>query len=115
MMMHLFQDRTFRKPLMFSILRFIIIVGAIFYYSPVRQTGEGTAALEAILKPRRPESRTEPAAEEGTGQLETLWQALPAGAKQTVVDKVLTTSGLTASEPKPRDTLQPGDRQPARP
>jgi hypothetical protein len=115
MMVHLFQDQTLRKPLMFSILRFILIVGAIFYYSPVRQPGEGTAGLESILQPRQPASRIEPSAAEGTGKLETLWQWLPTGAKQAVVDRVLTTSGLTAAEPKPRDTLQPGDRQTARP
>jgi hypothetical protein len=43
---------------MFSILRFILIVGTIFYFSPVRQRGEGTAAVEAIFTPKKAEPAT---------------------------------------------------------
>jgi hypothetical protein len=98
---------------MFSVLRFILIVGVIFYYSPVRQGSDGTAALEAWLSPKKAEPAAPvaaPLAEKTTGHLEAVWQALPNGAKQAVIDKILTTSGLTGSEAK--DTLQAGDRQP---
>lgn len=99
---------------MFSILRFILIVGVIFYYSPVRQKGEGTAALETLITPKKAEAAAASAplpTENGAGKLETMWQALPDGAKNAVIDKILTTSGLTPAQPKPTDTLLPGDRQ----
>jgi hypothetical protein len=98
---------------MLSILRFILIVGAIFYYSPVRQQGEGTAALEALFTPKvvapaAPPPSTTP---EGPGHLETVWKALPDSAKQAVVDKILTSSGLPlADASRPADTLKPEDR-----
>jgi hypothetical protein len=98
---------------MFSVLRFILIVGAIFYYSPVRQGSGAPASLEALLG-RKSESGSKapaPAADTSVDRLETLWQALPNGAKQAVIDKVLTTSGLSAAGSKPADTLLPTDRQ----
>lgn len=101
---------------MFSILRFILIVGAIFYYSPVRQQGEETAAIEAFLTPRKSErAAADPApALDNPGHLETVWKALPDGAKQAVVDKILTTSGFSSgSSTKPADTLRPEDRESA--
>ena len=101
---------------MFSILRFILIVGAIFYYSPVRQQGEGTAAIEAFFTPKK----SEPAAPAPPPRrrVRAIWRPsgrrLPDSAKQAVVDKILTTSGLpVADAAKPADTLQPEDRQPA--
>ena len=100
---------------MFSIIRFILVVGVIFYYSPVRQQGEGLAAVDAWLTPKKGEPAAAPPApssESHPGHLETVWQALPNGAKQAVIDKILTTSGLTPPEAKAADTLQAGDRQP---
>ena len=101
---------------MFSILRFILIVGAIVYYSPVRQQGDGAAAIEAIFLPKKSEqasSRPAPASGE-PGHLETVWRALPDSAKQAVVDKILTSSGLpVARSAKSTDTLLPQDREPA--
>lgn len=100
---------------MFAILRFILVVGVIFYYSPVRQQGEGTAAVEAWLTSKKGEPAAAlpaPLTESSPGHLETVWQALPNGAKQAVIDKILTTSGLTGPEAKAKDTLQAGDRQP---
>jgi hypothetical protein len=98
---------------MLSIIRFILIVGAIFYYSPVRQQGEGTATIEAFFTPKK----SEPAApapvptQDNPGHLETVWKALPDSAKQAVVDKILTTSGLNPVSPaKSSDTLRPEDR-----
>ena len=52
MVLHHCSLQAIRQQPMFSILRFILIVGAIFYYSPVRQKGEGTAALEAFFTPK---------------------------------------------------------------
>ncbi|MBJ6126227.1 hypothetical protein [Microvirga splendida] len=98
---------------MLSILRFVLIVGAIFYYSPVRQKGEGTAALEAFFTPKA----SEPAASspspkpESPGHLETVWKALPDSAKQAVVDKIMTSSGFPlADASRPADTLKSEDR-----
>ncbi|WP_262027524.1 hypothetical protein [Microvirga sp. Mcv34] len=100
---------------MFSILRFILIVGTIFYFSPVRQQGEGTAAVEALLTPKKTEPATGHALDaDHSGHLESIWKALPESAKQAVVDKVLSTSGLPVSDStRPSDTLRPEDREPA--
>jgi hypothetical protein len=98
---------------MLSILRFILIVGAIFYYSPVRQQGEGTAAIEAFFTPKAsaPAAPTSPSVTEGPGHLETVWKALPDSAKQAVVDKIMTSSGFPlADASRPADTLRPEDR-----
>jgi hypothetical protein len=102
---------------MFSILRFVVIIGVIFYYSPVRQRGEGPDPLQDFFAPKKvaqatPKTTTSPVAEGTPGHLETVWQALPDGAKQAVVDKILTTSGLTPASSKPSDTLEPEDRAP---
>ncbi|MGO4525622.1 hypothetical protein AB4097_12250 [Microvirga sp. 2MCAF35] len=100
---------------MFSILRFILIVGTIFYFSPVRQHDEGTAAVEAFFTPKKTEPATATAPEtDHSGHLESIWKALPESAKQAVVDRVLSTSGLPlAGSAKPSDTLRPEDREPA--
>jgi hypothetical protein len=120
MMLHISTPWATRSHPMFSILRFIIIVGVIFYYSPVRQHGEGIGFLDSFLKPKKSESAAtaqapapepEPAAE-NPGRLEAVWQALPDSAKQAVIDRILTTSGLTSAGVKPGDTLQPQDRLP---
>lgn len=102
---------------MFSILRFVVIIGVIFYYSPVRQRGEGPDPLQEFFAPKEvvqaaPTTAISPATEGKPGHLETVWQVLPDSAKQAVVDKILTTSGLTPASPKPSDTLQPEDRAP---
>jgi hypothetical protein len=100
---------------MFSVLRFFVIVGVIFYYSPVRQRSDGPDPIQSFFAPKKTDQATpaappSSAAEGVPGHLESMWQALPDGAKQAVVDKILTTSGLTPAAPKPSDTLQPEDR-----
>jgi len=116
MVLHRCPIQALRFRPMFSILRFILIVGAIFYYSPVRQQGDGAAAIEAFFLPKKSEqasSRPGPASGE-PGHLETVWKALPDSAKQAVVDKILTSSGLpVAGSAKSTDTLLPQDREPA--
>ncbi len=101
---------------MLSIIRFILIVGAIFYYSPVREKGEGTAAIEAFFTPKakEPAAASPPPATDGPGHLETVWKALPDSAKQAVVDKIMTSSGFPlADASRSTDTLRPEDRAPA--
>ena len=101
---------------MLSILRSILIIGLIFNYSPVRQQGEGTAAVEALLAPKAGGTAVAgPAPATGDpGHLETVWKALPDSAKQAVVDRILTGSGLPViGSAKPSDTLLPEDRETA--
>jgi len=119
-MHHLFNSLGTDGRHMFSILRFVLIVGVIYYYSPVRDRGEGPDPLQAFFASKKAEQATpssmppsNPAAEAKPGHLETVWHALPDGAKQAVVDKILTTSGLTPAAPRPVDTLKPEDRAPA--
>jgi len=88
---------------MFSILRLILIVGAIFYYSPVRQRSDMPASVGALPGPGTAEA---------ADRLETVWQALPESAKQAVLDRILAAAG-PGSAPKATDTLRPGDRHPA--
>ncbi|MFD0462083.1 hypothetical protein ACFQY9_09475 [Microvirga aerilata] len=76
--------------------------------------GEGTAAVEAFFTPKKsePAAAAPLPAPEGPGHLETVWKALPDSAKQAVVDKILTTSGLNpVGSAKPADTLRPEDRE----
>ena len=95
---------------MFSFLRFILFVGVIFYYSPVRQKGDGTATLETLFTPKAKEAAPAPS-QENSGHLETVWKALPEGAKQAVVDKILTSSGFPlAGAAQSTDTLRSEDR-----
>jgi hypothetical protein len=98
---------------MFSILRFILVIGAIFYYSPVRQGG-AAVSLDALVGSAKSGSEAKAIGardSEAPARLETVWQALPDGAKRMVVDKILSTAGPVATGSKPVDTLQPGDRQ----
>jgi len=106
---------------MFSLLRAVLIIGAIFYYSPVRQGGEGASALDGILawsgqRPQAAEAAPAAAAPaEASTRLESMWQALPDSAKQAVLDRIMATSGLGTVTPSPSDpagdTLRPSDRQ----
>ncbi len=99
---------------MFSILRFILIVGVIFYYSPARQTGDADMTIDSLLtREGDGEAPAAPAPVDGPGRLEAMWQALPESAKQAVLERILTTSGLTQPAHAPRDTLETDDLQPA--
>jgi hypothetical protein len=86
---------------MFFLLRSIVIVGVIFYYSPVRQTAEWSGGPG-------PESR-----------LDALWEKLPETAKRSLLERVaasLFSGGRTAREGAPppwTDTLEPEDFRPA--
>ena len=102
---------------MFSILRFILIVGAIFYYSPVRQQGDGAAAIEAFFLPKKSEqasSRPAPAdrraGTSGNGLEGSPRQRQAGGGRQDPHDLRASPSPMP---PKPTDTLQPEDREPA--
>ncbi|MGO4572837.1 hypothetical protein [Microvirga sp. 2TAF3] len=103
---------------MFSLLRTVLIIGAIFYYSPVRQSGNGALPFEGLFSwgTQKSDGKAAPvaaSAAEPPARLETMWQALPDSAKQAVIDRILSTSGLGPSEAKPvpaTDTLTTGDR-----
>jgi hypothetical protein len=105
-MMEQIRSEEQSQPPMFSILRTILIIGVIFYYSPVRQGGATPPSLDGLL------GASKDAAEQpSSGRLESVWQALPDQAKQAVVDRILSGSALGGSPPKPTDTLLPTDRQ----
>ncbi|MBM6592410.1 hypothetical protein [Microvirga pudoricolor] len=99
---------------MFWLLRAAVIVGVIFYLSPVRQGGDPLALASAALGwiGIVPASGSPTPHPETGAKLETLWKALPDTAKQAVVDELVNRSGL-APAPKGADTLHPGDRKPA--
>jgi hypothetical protein len=104
---------------MFSALRIIVIVGVIFYLSPVRH-GEGPPARIADLIRGQdlggPGKAPVPAvAVEETPRLQSLWQALPDGARKAVVDEVveLGTGGVIA--PPSPEAARPGAHQPTLP
>ncbi len=106
------------RGVMFWLLRVGLVVGMIFYLSPVRHGGETLAVVDGVLAWAGIGSGpgvTSPArtAEPGP-KLESLWQALPDAAKRTVVEEVVgkVAPGLTAPK-APVDTLHPGDRLPA--
>lgn len=111
MMLHVTSRSGPAFAVMFSLLRFILIVGAIFYYSPVRQRSDAPASLDSLLGWTKGDAAKKAAEPASLERLETMWQALPEGAKQAVIDKILTTSGLGPGA-KGADTLQPGDRHP---
>jgi hypothetical protein len=107
---------------MFFTLRILIVIGVIFYFSPVRQTGEvpsGIAGMVQWSRDRTAASATSSSTEAVAG-LEMLWRSLSDGARKSVMDSVLASnSGSPAArllEPRqtsPTDTLQPDDIQPA--
>jgi hypothetical protein len=109
---------------MFSALRIIVIVGVIFYLSPVRQ-GEGPPArMHDLVRGSRDWSQdpwgpsripAPTAAVDETPRLQSLWQALPDSARKAVVDEVveLGTGGLTARPAQ--EAAHPGAHQPTLP
>lgn len=111
MMLHVINRTGPTAAIMFSILRFILIVGAIFYYSPVRQRSDAPASLDSLLGWTKGVEAPKAADSASPERLEAVWQALPESARQAVIDKIMTTSGLGGA--KATDTLQPGDRDPA--
>jgi hypothetical protein len=99
---------------MFSALRIIVIVGVIFYLSPVRQGDRPPARMNDLARWGQDSSgaskTSSPAvAVEETPRLQSLWQALPDGAKKAVVDEVveLGTGGLTAHPPQASEAAHP--------
>jgi hypothetical protein len=102
---------------MFRLLRAALLVGIIFYLSPVRQGGDPMALAASMLGwigfAPSTEAPARPA--EASAKLETMWRALPGSAKQAVVDEIVNRSGLgpDASKAPAADTLHAGDRKPA--
>ena len=99
---------------MFSLLRTVLIVAAIFYYSPVRQTGEGVVTPDSLFGANSPKDAPHIALSgEPPARLETLWRVLPDSAKAAVIERILSTSALGAGSTPAVDTLDASDRQPA--
>ncbi|HZH53236.1 MAG TPA: hypothetical protein VEZ16_15295 [Microvirga sp.] len=94
---------------MFSIIRFVLIVGVIFYYSPVRDRSGESFSLASLLG--GPKAPAPPAAvPDASNRLETIWKALPDSAKQAVIDRILAAPGPVATA---TDTLHADERHPA--
>jgi hypothetical protein len=103
---------------MFSALRIIVIVGVIFYLSPVRQGDGPPPRMNDLVQWGQTQwgaSKTpSPAvAVEETLRLQSLWQALPDGAKKAVVDEVVEMSagGPTAHPPQGSEAAHPAALQ----
>jgi hypothetical protein len=76
---------------MFSTLRIAVVVGVIYYLSPVRHE-DAKAGVEhvvawgkGLMTPSREASQAE--------RIEALWKALPEDAKQAALDRVLAEAG----------------------
>jgi hypothetical protein len=113
---------------MFSALRIIVVVGVIFYLSPVRTGDEPPVRMDELLRwgqagagQDRTAQDTTPTAAPATqaAHLQSLWQALPDGAKRAVVEEVVGIgSGTTAAhadqphaaEPQPSGRIEPRKR-----
>ncbi|HEY8382780.1 MAG TPA: hypothetical protein VIL09_11590 [Microvirga sp.] len=113
---------------MFSTLRIVAIIGAIFYLSPVRQPGTDAGAVAGDTlawafsflpkaAPAEPKPPSKPAAPSvDPGALEALWRNLPEAAKKAMLDQLIAGARQAAAPaplPDPTDTLQPEDLQPA--
>ncbi|MET0746532.1 MAG: hypothetical protein ABWY78_24410 [Microvirga sp.] len=103
---------------MFWLLRVGLVVGMIFYLSPVRHGGESLAAVDGLMAwigigSSPGEALPTRAADPGP-KLESLWQALPDAARRAVVEEIVGKAAPGPAAPKaPVDTLHPGDRLPA--
>jgi hypothetical protein len=103
---------------MFSLLRVVIVVGVIFYLSPVRQGGDPIAYVSSLLGwgEEAPARQAGTPTAESSPKLETLWKALPDTAKQAIVDEILNRSGIGSTAARPAastDTLHANDKKPA--
>jgi hypothetical protein len=101
---------------MFFLLRAALIIGVIFYLSPVRQKGGSAArSLDDVAGWSRESSRAALDAVGRAGELESLWQGLPDEAKKAALDRLLASApGHLSDEPaEATDTLRPDDLKPA--
>ncbi|WP_112663124.1 hypothetical protein [Microvirga flavescens] len=102
---------------MFSLLRTVAVIGVIFYLSPVRTEDALPSFASWFGWPEEKVAAKHETAEDSPARLETMWQALPEGAKQAILAKIMSESGLTASTTKPQaapsDTLHTDDKKAA--
>jgi hypothetical protein len=97
---------------MFSLLRAALVIGAIFYFSPVRQEQDGGLSLEALVGAATHSSET--LAGGNPERLQAAWNALPESARRAVIDKIAPSSPRPEATRPPRtDTLLPEDHRPA--
>jgi hypothetical protein len=106
---------------MFSALRIFVVIGVIFYFSPVRNDDSIPGDIEPIAEWGKAKAAPEGASSltDGAARLETLWRALPDSAKEALVERLVASSSRAqaasppeARLPSPSDTLQPEDLQP---
>ncbi|WP_210485598.1 hypothetical protein [Microvirga antarctica] len=101
---------------MFSLLRVILVIGAIFYFSPVRQGQDSGLSLDGLFGSALHRDSGTPLSDSSAQRLESVWNALPESAKQAVIDKIIPSRPARAAETlrvPQADTLQPEDHRPA--
>jgi hypothetical protein len=102
---------------MLSTLRVAVVIGIIFYLSPVRHGNGRSVSLDDVVKWSQdtvPSGMAAPV--EQAAQLGSLWRALPDGARTALAEQIAGTnpSGSTLPAPSARaaDTLIPDDLKP---
>jgi hypothetical protein len=100
---------------MFFLLRAALIIGVIFYFSPVRHEGGSATGLDAAAGWSRDPSRAALDAAGHAGELQSLWEALPDDAKKAALDRLLASAPdhPSGEPPSATDTLLPDDLKPA--
>ncbi|MDF2999584.1 MAG: hypothetical protein K0R27_5221 [Xanthobacteraceae bacterium] len=102
---------------MFSLLRAALVIGAIFYFSPVRHGSEGSLSLDGLINAvSHPANKLQQSASGSPERLEAVWNALPESAKQAVLDRIKAGPAARTMEARQlpqTDTLQPEDHRPA--
>lgn len=100
---------------MFSLLRIAVVIGVIFYLSPVRNE-DGLSALTSWFGwSDTPKATPSVSAPDNAAHLETVWKALPETAKSAILAKILAETGIAggAASKQPTDTLHAEDKKSA--
>lgn len=102
---------------MFSLLRAALVIGTIFYFSPVRNLPDANLSLDALFgSAAHPADQLRQSASGTPERLQAVWNALPESARQAVLDKIMPTPVARTVEARrvpQTDTLQPEDHRPA--
>ena len=102
---------------MFSLLRAALVIGAIFYFSPVRhESNTDTVTLANLLgAATQPFDTLKETATGSPQRPEAVWNALPDSARQALLDKIVAAPANRGDtkHPPQTDTLLPEDHRPA--
>jgi hypothetical protein len=100
---------------MFLLLRAALVIGVIFYFSPVRHESGSATSPDDVTGWGRESSRAALDAVDRVGELQSVWHALPDEAKNAALDRFLATGSDPSSEASVQatDTLLPDDLKPA--